>query len=135
MPGAVSNRVESQCHGLVRRQAEQGICRVVCFSPRHDLTLARMQHVISENARVIAAGQALEEGNLSRFERLMAESHTSLRDDYEVSCPELDTMVRLCTGQPGVYGARMTGGGFGGCVVALVMQEAVAEFVESVGNG
>ena len=65
----------------------------------------------------------------------MAESHRSLREDYEVSCSELDTMVELATKVEGVYGARMTGGGFGGCTINLVADDSVAEFKTQVGDG
>ncbi len=88
----------------------------------------RCRHVITENARVLSAASALEQNDLRSFGALMVESHTSLRDDYEVSCPELDLMVELALETEGVYGARMTGGGFGGCTVNLVASEAVAEF-------
>ena len=80
----------------------------------------RVRHVVTENDRVTTAASALGTGDLALFGRLMAESHRSLRDDYEVSIPELDLMVELASGQPGVYGARMTGGGFGGCTINLV---------------
>jgi galactokinase len=92
----------------------------------------RCRHVISENGRVVQAGQALRAGHLSQFGVLMGESHRSLRDDYEVSCRELDLMVNLAERCPGVYGARMTGGGFGGCTVNLVEKDAVDEFRASV---
>ena len=92
----------------------------------------RCRHVITENARVEKAAAALEEKDLDRVGRLMAESHASLRDDYEVSCPELDRMVEIAAAQPGVYGARMTGGGFGGCTVNLVRGERVDEFRAAV---
>src|SRR5262249_3640155 len=95
----------------------------------------RCRHVISENRRVLDACAALEQGSLDRFGRLMNESHASLRDDYEVSCPELDLMVQLATGVPGVYGARMTGGGFGGCTVNLVRDDGVEEFRAAVARG
>jgi galactokinase len=84
----------------------------------------RCRHVISENARVLQAASALEAGDFQRVGRLMDESHRSLRDDYEVSCAELDVMVTIARALDGVYGARMTGGGFGGCVVALVENSA-----------
>ena len=80
----------------------------------------RVRHVVTENDRVQEAATALSEGDLAHFGRLMADSHRSLRDDYEVSTPELDLMVELANGQEGVYGARMTGGGFGGCTINLV---------------
>jgi galactokinase len=88
----------------------------------------RCRHVISENERVEAVACALKEKNFDALERLMRESHRSLRDDYEVSCRELDVMVELAGQLEGVYGARMTGGGFGGCTVNLVRAEKSAEF-------
>jgi galactokinase len=88
----------------------------------------RCRHVIAENARVLSAADALEQSDLNRFGELMAESHRSLRDDYEVSCEELDLMVELAREIAGVYGARMTGGGFGGCTVNLVPADSAAEF-------
>jgi galactokinase len=80
----------------------------------------RCRHVITENARVEAAADALDARDFLRFGKLMDASHISLRDDFEVSCPELDTMVEILRMLDGVHGARMTGGGFGGCAVALV---------------
>jgi galactokinase len=94
----------------------------------------RCRHVISENARVLRAGAALENENLAEFGELMGGSHRSLRDDYEVSCPELDLMVELAQQVRGVYGARMTGGGFGGCTVNLIEAENVDEFKETVAH-
>ena len=85
----------------------------------------RCRHVVTENARTLAAVLALSDDNLVEFGRLMVESHRSLKDDYEVTCPELDLCVEVATAMPGVYGARMTGGGFGGCTVNLVAREAV----------
>jgi galactokinase len=93
----------------------------------------RAWHVVTENARTLAAVSALESRNFAECGRLMNASHESLRDDYNVSCTELDLMVQLARGVPGVYGARMTGGGFGGCVVALVEAEEAAHFTEIVG--
>ena len=95
----------------------------------------RCRHVITENARVLEAAKALNRGDLDAFGRLMNESHRSLRDDYEVSCKELDAMVDLAQKVPGVYGARMTGGGFGGCTVNLVNVEKVEEFKQTVAHG
>jgi galactokinase len=85
----------------------------------------RCRHVVTENARTLAAVRALAERNLGELGRLMVLSHLSLREDYEVTCPELDLCVEVATAQPGVYGARMTGGGFGGCTVNLVEREVV----------
>jgi galactokinase len=97
--------------------------------------LKRCRHVISENERVIKAAAALEERNLMAFGELMAESHRSLRDDYDVSCAELDTMVDLANKVEGVYGARMTGGGFGGCTVNIVEADSVQRFKQAVTDG
>jgi galactokinase len=88
---------------------------------------ARARHVISENARVWAFADALEGGWLAEAGALMAASHASLRDDYEVSTPTLDTLVDRLQATPGVYGARLTGAGFGGCVVALTEPGALHE--------
>ncbi len=88
--------------------------------PRLDAEQTRcVRHVVSENARTLAAAAALRAGDLSALGRLMIESHASLRDDYRVSCAELDAIVDLAGATPGVFGARMTGGGFGGCAVVL----------------
>jgi galactokinase len=92
------------------------------------LLFRRARHVVSENARVLESAEALENGDLTRFGALMNASHDSLRDDYEVSAAELDTMVEIARACDGVYGSRMTGGGFGGCTVNLV-DAAVAESV------
>jgi galactokinase len=94
--------------------------------------MRRCRHVINENARVRQAAGALERDNLEEFGRLMRQSQASLRDDFEVSCPELDLMVELAGHSRGVYGARMTGGGFGGCTVNLVRAECVAAFQATV---
>ena len=94
----------------------------------------RCRHVIGENARVIAASQALARGDLGEFGRLMYESHRSLNEDYEVSSDELNTMVGLARDVEGVYGARMTGGGFGGCTINIVRAERVADFKPRVAS-
>jgi galactokinase len=80
----------------------------------------RVRHVVSENRRVLQAADALRDGDVATFGQLMNASHASLRDDYAVSSQALDTLVEIAWNTPGVLGARMTGGGFGGCVVALV---------------
>src|SRR5207302_3093322 len=92
----------------------------------------RSRHIVSENARVVAAAAALQCEDLKTFGELMGESHRSLRDDYEVSCEELDLMVELAREAHGVYGARMTGGGFGGCTINLVKAESCVDFTDSV---
>jgi galactokinase len=93
---------------------------------------ARCRHVIAENARVKSAVEAFRRGDIKALGPLMQESHRSLRDDYEVSCKELDLMVEIVAAQPGVIGARMTGGGFGGCTINLVESAAVSNFKRRV---
>ena len=97
-------------------------------APLGELLHRRSRHVVTENERVAAAAVALEAGDHVGFGRLMVESHRSLASDYEVSCDELDLLVRLALELDGVYGARMTGGGFGGCTVNLVRAEVVERF-------
>lgn len=92
-------------------------------------------HVVSECGRVQRAARALGSGDLPTMGRLMLESHASLRDDYRVSCAELDLLVDLAMRIPGVLGARMTGGGFGGSIVALMRPDAVGAFREAVSKG
>lgn len=100
-----------------------------------ELIARRCRHVVTENDRVQHAAAALTSGALDEFGGLMADSHRSLRDDYEVSCRELDVMVEAASQQPGVYGSRMTGGGFGGCTVNLVQADAAERFVDNVRSG
>jgi len=95
----------------------------------------RARHVISENYRVQAGVQALREENFSAFGKLMVESHQSLKNDYEVSCPELDLLVDLALKQEGVLGARMTGAGFGGCTVNLLRREYIDAFEKTIKQG
>jgi galactokinase len=92
----------------------------------------RCRHVVTENARVVRAATMLEKNDLKGFGALMAQSHASLRDDYEVSCRELDIMVAIARQQSGIYGARMTGGGFGGCTINLVAAEEAERFRRNV---
>jgi len=91
-----------------------------CKDKMDPITARRCRHVVSEIERTRQAAEALRRGDPGTFGRLMVESHVSLRDDYAVSCPELDALVDIATGIPGAYGARMTGGGFGGCAIALI---------------
>ncbi|MEJ2147842.1 MAG: galactokinase [Chloroflexota bacterium] len=99
------------------------------------LPFLRARHVVSENERTLHAVDAMRAGDPAALGRLINASHRSLRDDYEVSSKELDLMVEIALGQAGCYGARMTGGGFGGCAMALVEEGAVERFVEAVGTG
>lgn len=103
-----------------------------CRTSVTDAVFRRCRHVISEDTRVERAAAALERGNVELFGKWMDESHRSLRDDYEVSCQELDLMVELASKLPGVYGSRMTGGGFGGCTVNLVDAELAGAFASAI---
>jgi galactokinase len=150
----VKHEHASSAYNERRAQCEAGVEHLARFLPNvsalRDVTFAQLEqfgrdlpdviyrrcrHVVSENARVLAAAEALERGELARFGRLMAESHASLRDDYEVSSPELDLMVELASKVEGVYGARMTGGGFGGCTVNFVDVDHVEAFTRVVAEG
>jgi galactokinase len=95
----------------------------------------RCRHVITEDARVAAAAEALNQHDLPHFGQLMRESHASLRDDFQVSCSELDLMVDLAGKVDGVLGSRMTGGGFGGCTINLVHSRNVDAFQSAVAKG
>jgi galactokinase len=93
-------------------------------------SLKRARHVITENARTVAAAEALILGDLAELGRLMAEAHLSYSKDFEASCEEADAMVELAQDLPGLIGARLTGGGFGGCTINLVEQSQAEAFVE-----
>jgi galactokinase len=97
-----------------------------------DVTRRRAHHVITENDRTLQAATAMGRGDAVEMGRLMDDSHTSMRDDFEISCDELNTMVVIARQEPGCYGARMTGGGFGGCAVALVRAGAAPAFAGRV---
>jgi galactokinase len=150
----VKHELASGEYNQRRAECEAGVSRLAHDLPHvralRDVTLAdlmryhqdlpetilrRCRHVVSENARVVAAAGALESGDLAAFGRLMGESHRSLRDDYEVSCGELDLLVDLAGQAKGLFGARMTGGGFGGCTINLVRTEHVEDFKRTVGAG
>ena len=94
----------------------------------------RARHAVAENQRTIEAVAALKADNIARFGELMNQSHVSLRDDYEVSCEEIDILVDLAWKIPGVIGSRITGGGFGGCTVSIVENDAVDDFIRSIGT-
>jgi galactokinase len=97
-----------------------------------EIVYKRALHIVTENERVLDGAEALRAGDVGRFGKGMAESHVSLRDLYEVSCQELNLMVDLANQQEGVYGARMTGGGFGGATINLVNAPSVCQFAENV---
>ena len=94
----------------------------------------RAKHAVSENQRTIRAVQALQNKALEEFGRLMNESDISLRDDFQVSCPEIDLLTELAWSLPGVLGSRITGGGFGGCTVSIVENQHIPAFTELLGR-
>jgi galactokinase len=113
-------------------------CRELGLASLRDATFEqvkhnkRARHIVSENQRVLSFVEAARAGDLTRMGRLFLESHRSMRDDYEISCAEIDFLVDAAANLPGCYGARMTGGGFGGCTVNLVTPDAVASFTEEI---
>lgn len=100
---------------------------------RSEVRQRRAKHAVYENQRTIKAVKALKAGDIEEFGRLMIASDTSLREDYEVTGKELDTLVAAALKQPGVIGSRMTGAGFGGCTVSIVNTDAIDNFIEKVG--
>jgi galactokinase len=140
----VKHELSSSAYNERRRQCEAGVLLLARELPGvralRDVTLSafeaqaarlpeviakRCRHVVAENARTLEAAQLLESGRLEALGGLMYASHASLRDDYEVSCVELDEAVAATVGEAGVYGSRMTGGGFGGCTVTLLERDAL----------
>ncbi|MGI6777254.1 MAG: galactokinase [Acetivibrionales bacterium] len=99
-----------------------------------DIIRKRVEHVISENDRVLKSIQALNDGDIQEFGRLMVQSHNSLRDLYEVTGVELDTLVEEALKVKGTIGSRMTGAGFGGCTVSIVREDSVDRFIKQVGD-
>ena len=143
----VKHQIAGGEYNVRRAQCEQGVNRLSSVLPDiqalRDITpgqleqhksllpeviYRRCRHVVSENERVHQAADALLNGDLPTVGRLMGESHRSLRDDYQVSCAELDMMVEIARAQPDVVGARMTGGGFGGCTINLVHADSAEKF-------
>lgn len=102
---------------------------------KNEINRKRAKHAVYENQRTIKAQKELSAGNLEEFGKLMNQSHESLRDDYEVTGKELDTLTELAWKQNGVIGSRMTGAGFGGCTVSIVKKDKVDEFIKNVGKG
>jgi galactokinase len=111
---------------LTREQLEENKARLT------DVVYRRCRHVISENDRVLQTVERLKGGNILEISRLMRDSHESLRNDFEVSCSELDILVEIASTNASVYGARMTGGGFGGCTINLVEATMAEAFVQQV---
>lgn len=102
---------------------------------KDEICKKRAKHAVYENQRTIRAVKALKENDIAEFGRLMNQSHISLRDDYEISCEEIDVLVDLAWKIDGVIGSRITGGGFGGCTVSIVKNDAVDTFIDQVGAG
>ena len=103
-------------------------------SVKDEVRRKRAKHAVYENQRAINAVEALKANDIEKFGKLMNASHESLRYDYEVSCEEIDVLVDLAQAMPGVIGSRITGGGFGGCTVSIVKNDAVDAFVEEIGK-
>ena len=148
----VKHEISSGEYNTRRAECEEGVRVLQSVLPAiralRDVTLAQLEkhrgllarkvflrcrHVITENARVIKSVEAFKKGNLRALGPLMRDSHQSLRDDYEVSCKELDLMTEIAASQPGVIGARMTGGGFGGCTINLVETSGADDFKRLLG--
>ena len=140
----VKRELASSAYNERRAQCEEGVALFRQFDPTiaslrdvtpdlfdaygdqlSDVVFRRCRHVITENARVLDASAALAADELVQFGRLMTASHNSLRDDFEVSCDELDCLVDIANGTEGVLGSRMTGAGFGGCTVTLIHMDAI----------
>ena len=132
------NERRAQCEAAARHFGVSALRDVdeAAFARQADvldaLTRRRARHVISENARTLAAAAAMRSGDATRLGQLMNASHDSLRDDFEVSAAALDALVDCARARPGCFGARMTGAGFGGCAVALLHKDAVPAFIPAV---
>jgi galactokinase len=100
-----------------------------------DLIYRRCRHIVTENARVLEAERALNVGDFAACGRAMNASHVSMRDDFEITCPEVDTLAGLAQHVKGVYGSRMTGGGFGGCTVSLIEESAIDQVSQVLTDG
>lgn len=101
---------------------------------KDEIQLQRAKHAVYENQRTIDAVTALKAGDIESFGKLMNQSHISLRDDYGVSCEEIDILIDLAWKIPGVLGSRITGGGFGGCTVSIVKDESIDTFIDTIGK-
>lgn len=148
LAGSAYNRRRAECAEAVRQlqavhpevQAlRDADLAMLAAAGLEGVVLRRARHVVTENARVLECAAALRRGDLAALGPLLAASHASLRDDYEVSGPELDALVEIASGTPGVYGARLTGAGFGGCCVALAdaarAEDAAAAIVQRYRQG
>ncbi len=150
----VHHELAGSQYNVRREQCEEGVARLSKVLPgvrelrdvtlddlaRHgailpEVILRRARHIVTENDRVVRAADALAAGEVEACGRLMNASHLSMRDDYEISCREIDILVELAGRIDGVLGARMTGGGFGGCTINLVRAEAVERFAAEIAPG
>jgi galactokinase len=128
-------RVLSQWHPGIRALRDVSIDQLIKHEQDiSEIIFRRCRHVVEENARVCDGARLLRIGDLQGFGELMEESHRSLRDLYEVSCRELNIMVEAAEGLPGYYGARMTGGGFGGCTINLVEATCAEAFASEISD-
>ena len=151
LDSAVPRTLAGSAYNERRAQCESGLAKLQAFRPglgalrdvteadlaEHghaltDVEFRRARHIVTEDARVLAAADALRGGDAARFGELMTASHASMRDDYEISGPELDALVEIALGTPGVLGARLTGAGFGGCAVALTTAEAAGDAAAAI---
>jgi galactokinase len=149
----VKHELASSAYNQRRAECEQGVELLRSFLPEiqalRDVNVAqfhklenelpepvrrRCRHVVTENERTLKAAEALSRGDRENLGELMRQSHESLRIDYEVSCRELDLLVEIASRQEGVFGARMTGGGFGGCTINIVRNNELKSFAETVGE-
>ena len=144
-------KLETSAYNERRAQCEQAVAEIAAVHPEvtslrdvtpamlaevrgrlEDVPARRAEHIVAENARVLATIEAFDAGDLDDVGRLFYASHASLRDLYEVSSPELDALVEIAKATPGVIGGRLTGAGFGGCTINLVRRDAVEAFGEAV---
>jgi galactokinase len=136
--GSAYNERRAQCEAAARFFGVPALRDVTVeqFEARaaelDEVTRKRARHVVTENERTLQAAEAMNAGNAARMGELMNASHVSMRDDFEISRWEMDKMVEIAQAHPAAYGARMTGGGFCGCAVALVRADAADDFAESV---
>lgn len=149
----VKHQLASSAYNQRREECEQGVellrQRLPGIRALRDVSVAdfekyenelpdpvrlRCRHVVTENDRTVRAARALEHGDREHLGKFMRQSHESLRTDYEVSCRELDLMVEIASHQAAVFGARMTGGGFGGCTINLVQADRLESFIHTVGE-
>jgi galactokinase len=140
LTGSAYNERRAECEEAARELGVKALRDVTPStlaargSALREVVRRRARHIVTENVRTLEAAEAMKAGDARAVGRLMNESHLSMRDDFEISTRALDAMAECAQGAAGCYGARMTGGGFGGCVVALVDEAAAAAFLDVVGD-